>query len=66
MTIYGIVRIGGFLIWLWKRYVCKDKKIKLDDEIDDVSWRAWVVGVLAICVFVFINMIIVAKCYGNE
>lgn len=61
MTIYGIVEVGGFLIWLWKRYVRKDKKVKLEDEIDDMSWRAWLVGALFIFVFIFLNMIIVGK-----
>lgn len=63
MTIYGIVRVGGFIIWLWKRYMIKDKNVKLGDEIDDMSWGAWLVGTIAIFLFIFLNMIIVAKCY---
>lgn len=63
MTIYGIVKLGGFLIWLWKRHIKKDKNVKLDDEVDDMSWRAWLVGAVAIFIFIFLNMIIVAICY---
>lgn len=62
-SILRIPDIGGYIIWLWKRYARKDKKVKLDDEIDDMSWRAWLVGALAICIFIFINMIVVAICY---
>lgn len=63
MTIYGIVRLGGLLIWLWKKYILGKTHVKLDDEIDDMSWRAWLVGAVAIFLFVFLNMIIVARCY---
>ncbi|MGL5920151.1 MAG: hypothetical protein ACRCZQ_06595 [Bacteroidales bacterium] len=63
MTVYSVVRIGGFLIWFWKRYIKGYKKARLSDEIDDQSWKVWVVGALAIALFIFINMVIVATYY---
>lgn len=62
-SILRVPDIGGSIIWLWKRYIKKDKNVKLDDEVDDMSWRAWLVGAVAIFIFIFLNMIIVAICY---
>lgn len=58
-----IPNIGGFCIWLWKYYVRENKKVKLRDLTDDQSWKAWLVGIIAISVFIWINMIIVACVY---
>ena len=58
-----IPKIGGFFIWLWKYYAKGNKKVKLSDLTDDQSWKAWFVGIVAISVFIWINMIIVARVY---
>lgn len=63
MTLLGIVRLGGFLIWLWKKYILDQKHVKLDDEVNDMDWRVWLVGICAIFLIIFVGMRIVAKYY---
>lgn len=58
-----IPNIGGYFIWLWKHYIKGNKKVKLRDLTDDQSWKAWLVGIVIIAVFIWINMIIIACVY---
>jgi hypothetical protein len=48
-----IPRIGGVCIWLWKKYVRKDKFVQFEDEIEGNSWIYWIVGTIII----FLTMI---------
>lgn len=53
--------IGGLLIWLWKRIILGKKHVKLDDEINDLSWRVWLVGTIALFLCILFCMIMVGE-----
>lgn len=60
-SILEIPRLGGFLIWLWKRYYKKNKKATLIEERDITNWRTWAVGAITIGILIFISVILVLK-----
>lgn len=61
MTILIVPRIGGFFIWLFKR--CKTN---LKDEMWHDNWVSWIVGYMAVIIFLVIGMFLVAHCSDNK
>jgi uncharacterized BrkB/YihY/UPF0761 family membrane protein len=62
MSILVVPSVGGIAIWLWRRFIKKDKRVNFLDEYHGLSWRHWLVGyivvfiILVFALFVFVPL----------
>lgn len=58
----GLPKIGGFFIWLWKKYIKKDKTVDFTEERDNCNGRAWLMGLVVLGLF-FLILVVVFKIF---
>jgi hypothetical protein len=47
-SILLVPRLGGIVIWTWKRFVKKDRAVNFLDEYHGNSWLHWILGYIVI------------------
>jgi uncharacterized membrane protein len=58
-SIVVISKLGGIVIWAWKRFVKKDKNVDFSDEYYGYSWLHWILGTIVIFLLIIFCIAVV-------